>query len=974
VETNDAGEVRVIERWREELLPSCAPPTNPGPLAAAPAAAPGPAAAPPPAFNSKPDATAVLYVDFDGEPETTYPDWPESNPGGVSFACAESSLSTNQMLVAMQIIAEDYAPFNINVTTDVNRYNAPSALGRRMRCIVTPTDTGNPGGAGVAWLHSFRPGIRRQSQAGEPAGGIVVASDVPCWVPTIGYNGSNRHRVIAHAVAHEFGHTLGLSHDGPGRDGYYPGHGTEPNDWAPIMGNYRDSDDSGVNIVQWSKGEYANANNTEDDLAIISGTDNGFGYRDDESVSYISAVDLNPDGTQSGVISDPADYDYFGITTEFPGTLSVTVTSAVGAVAQARNLDIGLQLLDAIGEPILAVTPGDSMDATISTNLPPGRYYLRVFGTGYLTASDGYTDYGSLGAYLVSATLPADTVAPTATITSPLHEAVLDDPTIVFQGTASDNDRLADLAIFLRRDVDDAWWNGSYWQIGVAGASLARSYDGNTGEWQCTAPLPPVGGTGVGALTQGSYTFIVVATDPAGLTTQADSTVTVDGAGPDLVVMLPASGATLGLPGYTFEGLVGDTGGISQLPLYLRRDSDGHYWNGTGWQPGAAGAALVSHLTALSGPELGISSWICTSPLPQLGTHLAPGGSYTFIAIAVDNLANQTQADSIVVVDNTPPVATMVSPAPGAVLTTPGYALSASATDNSGVQRVVFFIRRSGDGLYWDGSSWVGDPLQANLTSTYQAGSGLWQCNRPLPLAGSTLANGSYTFIALAFDHVGRTHQSDAAVVVDYYPTYTWAAGTGSWDDPLNWSPAGIPGPGDIVVLDNGARVDVAGSRTLHALRLSAGTLNFVDGPGPDGILTTTSASSEWTGGALRGEWRIEPGAELEISGPAIKYFGVAGTLVNRGLVRWSGGHIYNDSDYGLSPGAIHNLAGGVFEFTGDGTFFDQSYFNSGGFSTFHNESRCGAAQIRRGGRDPAAGHDLHQRRHHRGRQRDAWR
>jgi hypothetical protein len=61
-------------------------------------------------------------------------------------------------------------------------------------------------------------------------------------------------------ASHEAGHNVGLGHDGTASVGYCQGHGA----WAPIMGvgYYR-------GISQWSKGEYAGANNTEDDHAVI---------------------------------------------------------------------------------------------------------------------------------------------------------------------------------------------------------------------------------------------------------------------------------------------------------------------------------------------------------------------------------------------------------------------------------------------------------------------------------------------------------------------------------------------------------------------------------------------------------------------------------------------------------------------------------------------------------------------------------
>ena len=66
---------------------------------------------------------------------------------------------------------------------------------------------------------------------------------------------------IGEIVSHEVGHTLGLSHDGmTGGAAYYAGQGS----WAPIMGvGYSRP------ITQWSKGEYAAANNSEDDLVVM---------------------------------------------------------------------------------------------------------------------------------------------------------------------------------------------------------------------------------------------------------------------------------------------------------------------------------------------------------------------------------------------------------------------------------------------------------------------------------------------------------------------------------------------------------------------------------------------------------------------------------------------------------------------------------------------------------------------------------
>ena len=68
--------------------------------------------------------------------------------------------------------------------------------------------------------------------------------------------GAGNEKYVAEAISHEAGHNMGLAHDGTASTGYYPGHGSGATGWAPIMGvGYYQP------LVQWSKGEYAGANN-----------------------------------------------------------------------------------------------------------------------------------------------------------------------------------------------------------------------------------------------------------------------------------------------------------------------------------------------------------------------------------------------------------------------------------------------------------------------------------------------------------------------------------------------------------------------------------------------------------------------------------------------------------------------------------------------------------------------------------------
>ena len=68
--------------------------------------------------------------------------------------------------------------------------------------------------------------------------------------------GAGNEKYVAEAASHEAGHNMGLSHDGTSTAAYYGGQGSGATGWAPIMGvgYYK-------NLSQWSKGEYALANN-----------------------------------------------------------------------------------------------------------------------------------------------------------------------------------------------------------------------------------------------------------------------------------------------------------------------------------------------------------------------------------------------------------------------------------------------------------------------------------------------------------------------------------------------------------------------------------------------------------------------------------------------------------------------------------------------------------------------------------------
>ncbi len=343
----------------------------------------------PPNLSSRPSAVAVVYLDFDGAVVTD-----SSWNGGATINAQPSQLTAAEMTEVWNRVREDFRPFNLDITTDPTRY-ASAPVTRRTRCIITPTDTASPGAGGVARLHSF-----------SRAGTAGLSATIPCWV----FNSSVKG--VAEAISHEVGHTLGLQHDGrtsPVED-YYEGHGTGAVGWAPIMGGayYKE-------LTQWSKGEYANANQFEDDIAIISGSQNGFGYIGDEAGgTRLSAANLSSANgmvEQTGVISQTNDIDFFALNIA-AGRIVLNATP----FATSPNLDLAIELQDVAGTVLASSNPDTELSASINVSVPAGTYHLRVQGTGRGDVLGlGYSSYGSIGAYTITGSVPGPSQAPVFT-------------------------------------------------------------------------------------------------------------------------------------------------------------------------------------------------------------------------------------------------------------------------------------------------------------------------------------------------------------------------------------------------------------------------------------------------------------------------------------------------------------------------------------------------------------------------------
>ncbi|WP_430014468.1 Calx-beta domain-containing protein [Microcystis ichthyoblabe FBCC-A1114] len=352
-------------------------------------------------LNSLPGANHTIYLDFNGH-TTTGTTWntafgkssivtPAFDLDGNTAAFSTSELERIQYI--WQRVVEDFSPFNVNVTTQ------EPTLDRLIKSSTTDTAWGVRvaiGGSSFDWL-------------GAGAGGVAYVgsfnwnSDTPTFV--FSTQTLSDEKYTADAISHEVGHTLGLNHDGrtiPSEE-YYDGHGSGETGWGPIMGSgyYQ-------NLTQWSKGEYLAANNTEDDLAIIT-TQNGFGYRvDDTGNTLATDKALTVSGTAvsaNGIIERNTDVDFFSFTTA-AGPISLTVTPS----GRSPNLDILAELYNSAGVLVASSNPADFLAASISATVGAGTYYLKVDGVGKGDPlGTGYTDYGSLGQYAITGSIISGT-------------------------------------------------------------------------------------------------------------------------------------------------------------------------------------------------------------------------------------------------------------------------------------------------------------------------------------------------------------------------------------------------------------------------------------------------------------------------------------------------------------------------------------------------------------------------------------
>jgi hypothetical protein len=343
-----------------------------------------------PVHHSKTGAPWTIYLDFDGEPFFSSNQWGifSRRITGLTMDVDPSTFNADEQALISRMwgrVAEDWAPFDVDVTTERPALIGPTVLWSIIG--KSPAELGFP---------SFVGGVSLFNLGYVPFG--LQTPTFTFWQPF----GVTDHSTIADVITQENGHMFGLLHDGLRTSTgsiieYYGGHGTGPTSWGPVMGA-----PLARNVTQWSRGEYPGAVNpffgspypAQDDIAIIAGK---LGFRADDFADSLSGAGPLAQPT-TGFITSTTDVDVFALPLANDVHIEITPFRA-GELTDGGNLDVAADILNAAGAVVASVDNVNETAAALTVDLPTTQHFLRV-RPSFDPAN--YPAYASLGAYTVS--------------------------------------------------------------------------------------------------------------------------------------------------------------------------------------------------------------------------------------------------------------------------------------------------------------------------------------------------------------------------------------------------------------------------------------------------------------------------------------------------------------------------------------------------------------------------------------------
>jgi hypothetical protein len=378
-----------------------------------------------PALSSNPGASHTLYLNFNGDyraewtgkdpygntwtfPDVNALDHPENvimNPYERTALTPLTNAQRAQITEIWARVAEDYAPFDVNVTTV-----DPGNLDNGKTLMV---DIGQSNGwfTGSEGVDEGKSGISSIGSFTDDYPNVVFAFVENIAIGYGAYNDPTTPAKVADTVSHEAGHSFGLLHhhvlnaDGTLQNEYDPGSGN----WSPIMGDSLNRDtrhtwgigmtgEVGIESMSLVFGNTPIAEYDDRQIEVDSNVLGAvLGFRaDDFGDDIASATPLNmADGTgvASGIVGlrpfDPfgpvnRDVDVFSFNNAFAG--QVTVRADVLGYHNGSNLNAHIELWS--GDRMIATADpyDDQGNAQLIETLAPGTYYVKLMGAGEFDA------------------------------------------------------------------------------------------------------------------------------------------------------------------------------------------------------------------------------------------------------------------------------------------------------------------------------------------------------------------------------------------------------------------------------------------------------------------------------------------------------------------------------------------------------------------------------------------------------------
>jgi hypothetical protein len=603
-----------------------------------------------------------------------------------------------------------------------------------------------------------------------------------------------------------------------------------------------------------------------------------------------------------GTIKDAAGHPLAGVQVTLSGGSTYRGSNPISTAADGTYAFAGI--------------PKNSGTYTVTPN-QPGTSFTQGTRTAQLqTSSQSAVDFTSV-----------DSAPPDLIIDVPAVSGVYSTAPAV-SGKANDSVALKEVRVALARTSDLVWWNWNDNTWGTTTFDWAKNVRIATGKSSWSTSLPN--------LSVGGYQVHVQSVDTSdNASPWLFRHFFVDPEPPVVAVAQPIPNSTISELD-TIRGTATDGAGtgIKDNRVYFTLYQNGDFWTGFNWKSNtdAQDPDVLLYADVVDG------QWIYNAVPGHNHDDEHPSGSavrsgtYYISLFARDNAGNLSTPTPGVnsvqfTVDNSPPSVAITAPETGSVVTNL-TSITGSATDAKTLASVRLYLFRYSDGQFWDGTAWGGGG-SAILPVSIDLQNGTWTSTGPLPSVNSRnpadkLSNGGYDIIAFAVDSAGNQTRIDSVITVEYFPQFTYTAGSYSdsdpnnnnenWDNPANWSPFGIPGTDDLAVIPSGSPI-FSGTKALHGLRLAGGTVRG------GSIIISAGGLMVWSNGTLSADLTIDPGAELAITGSDAKTISTGKRVEINGESHWDGASTINGS------GGVVFRNNGSITADGDITFV---YYNNG--------------------------------------------